>query len=201
MGAIATKKDFAAELGVSAGRLAQYIKAEKIGGAALVGSGVRARIDVQVAREQLRKSVGGLRDAKAKIHAGNLPGSDSPAPRASARETSSGPQRSLEDHLKLQRLKQLKLSNESASLEAAVLAGKYVGADAARQACGRIAGQLMAVFESSIVEFSNAIAGSSDLSSRDASRLLKSVWRTIRARQAKSARGNAEVLDKLTGGA
>ncbi len=52
-GEIVTKSEFAALLGVSAARVSQFISEKKISGAAIVGRGVRARIRVSVAREQL----------------------------------------------------------------------------------------------------------------------------------------------------
>jgi hypothetical protein len=186
MGSLATKKDFAAELGVTPGRLSQYIADGKISGAAIVGSGVRAQINVDIAKGQLRKNLDvsqstGM-NAKARVQ---------PAPAAASTFPSGRP---LEDHIKFQRLRQLKAANEKAQLEAAVRAGKYVKADEARLAAGRIAGQLMSTFEASLTEFANAIAAQSDLSTRDAMRLLRGVWRQMRERQATATRAAAEAM-------
>lgn len=52
---IVSKGEFAALLGVTPGRVSQYISGGKLDGDALVGEGRSARIRVDVAREQLRR--------------------------------------------------------------------------------------------------------------------------------------------------
>jgi len=52
---IVTKSEAAAILGVSRPCFSQYLAEGKVDGQAIVGSGHRARIDVDIAREQLRK--------------------------------------------------------------------------------------------------------------------------------------------------
>jgi hypothetical protein len=57
MNDVVRKKEFAALTGVTAGRVSQFIAEGKIGGDALVGRGCRARINVPVALEQLKKNL------------------------------------------------------------------------------------------------------------------------------------------------
>ena len=54
---IVTKAEFASLLGVSRPAVSQYISEKKISGAALVGSGHRAKINVDLAKAQLRKNL------------------------------------------------------------------------------------------------------------------------------------------------
>ncbi|MDX0568630.1 hypothetical protein GOC99_33415, partial [Sinorhizobium medicae] len=54
---IMTKSAFAAHVGVSAGRISQYIAERKIFGDALEGEGRNAKIRASVAVEQLRKTL------------------------------------------------------------------------------------------------------------------------------------------------
>jgi predicted transcriptional regulator len=54
---IVTKAEFASLLGVSRPAVSQYISEKKISGPAIVGSGVRARINVEIARRQLNKNL------------------------------------------------------------------------------------------------------------------------------------------------
>lgn len=192
MSEVVSKQDFAKLVGVNKSAVSNWIARGHLSGAALVGKGLRARIDVEAAKEQLRDNldpsqIGGTQTAKLDEP---VPVKASAAPTPSASIPTSG--RTIESHIKVARLRQLNLSNEKAKLEAAVVAGKYVSADDARQSAGRIAGQLMATFESAIVEFSNSIAAQSDLSSRDAARLLKGVWRAIRQREAKVVRAEVQ---------
>jgi predicted transcriptional regulator len=88
MGDILTKKAFAEMTGVSAACVSQWISRKKISGDALVGRGCRARIRVEVAREQLKRNLDidqrtslGM-SAKAKL--------DARKPAASAQEAASG---------------------------------------------------------------------------------------------------------------
>jgi hypothetical protein len=75
--------------------------------------------------------------------------------------------------------------------------GTYMRSDDARQEMGRIASRMLTLFESSIVEFSNAIAAKTPISSHDALRLLRASWREIRIRQAKALSAEAAALPEM----
>jgi len=170
---VVSKQEFAALVKVSPSCVSQWIARQKITGDALVGVGNRARIRVDVAREQLRQTV----DIDQRL--GKTPWEATPEPMGEAEDT-------IEGRIKQQRLEQLALANALAREEAAARSGRYVKAEDARREMGRIAARLMTVFEASLSEFANAIIAAQPATPREASRLLRETWRQIRERQAKA---------------
>lgn len=163
MQAVVSKAEFAATIGVSRGRVSQWLRERKIDGAALIGEGRAAKIDVEVARQQL----------DARLDLGQRIGANGKA-LVSFDATDSA--------LKAARLRQLTLANERAAEEAKLREGRYIVADDARQEMGRIAGRLIASFEGALPELADAIAASSSMPQRDALHVLRTSWRAIRAR-------------------
>jgi DNA-binding transcriptional regulator YdaS (Cro superfamily) len=213
--AVVTKKQFAALVGVTPGRVSQWISAKQISGAAIVGSGHRARIRVSVAREQLARTLDVDQrlsgNAKAKlddrkqaasvpksIPASTLapasPGAISQPPLHDGDDDDDLP---VEEKIKRQRLQQIMLSNAKAQTEAAAQSGKYVRADDARREAGHIAGRMVTLFDASLLELSNALAAHPATSARETLRILRSTWREIRARQAKSIGAEAALMPAL----
>jgi predicted transcriptional regulator len=86
------------------------------------------------------------------------------------------------------------LANDKARAEAAAQSGRYVLAADAKQEAGRIAGRMMAIFETSLSELANAIVAAPPASPRDALRTLRSTWRSIRARQTAAFGAEAAAL-------
>jgi DNA-binding transcriptional regulator YdaS (Cro superfamily) len=201
-GDVETKKAFAKRLGVTPGRVSQFISGGKIHGKAIVGRGVRARIRVSIAQQQLKKSLDVdqslSRNGKARLDtprptakkdtSGKLPEviKDETSPDAPDVDDGDGGD-PIAERIKQQRLEQIVLANGRAREEAAVRAGRYVLAEAARQETGRVAARLMPTFESSLTEFANALGAKPPGSSRETLRLLRATWRQIRVRQAKAA--------------
>lgn len=180
-GEVVTKSEFAALTGVTCGRVSQWIAAKKIDGDALVGRGHRARIRVDVATAQLKRTLDvdqRLANGRAKVDGDAVPDT-------------------VEQNIKTARLAQIELSNAKAAAEARVRSGRYVKTDDARQEMGRVAARLMAVFESSLTEFANAVVASPPQTSRDALRTLRAAWRQIRVRQAKARGEEAAALPPL----
>jgi transcriptional regulator with XRE-family HTH domain len=158
-----SKSEFAAMIGVSRGRVSQWLRAGQIDDAALIGEGRAARINVEVARRQL----------DARLDLGQRLGANGKA-LVSFDDTDTA--------LKAARLRQLELANERAADEAKLREGRYIVADDARQEMGRIAGRLIASFEGALPELADAIVANSSMSQRDALHVLRASWRTIRAR-------------------
>jgi len=181
---VVTKKRFAALVNVSPSRVSQWLRTGQLGGEALVGRGHRARIRVAVALEQLRRNLDPVQHLGAQGRA-TVNGNGATVPPT------------IESEIKSARLQQLALSNAKAAAEAAAQSGRYVLAADARQEMGRVAGRLMAVFESAFTEFANAIMASPPATSRDALRTLRTVWRSIRMRQAKAVGDEAAALPPL----
>jgi hypothetical protein len=166
--------------------VSQWIARQKLSGDALVGRGCRARIRVDIAREQLRQNV----DVDQRL--GKTPWDAAPAPEPSAEAGDT-----VEGRIKQQRLEQLALANAEAREQAAARSGRYVLAADAQRDMGRVAARLMTIFEASLSEFANAIIATPPATPREASRLLRETWRQIRERQAKAIGAEALVLPVL----
>ena len=181
---IVTKKQFAALAGVTPGRVAQWLKSGQVGGDALVGRGHRARIRVAAAMRQLSRNLdvvqhlGANGRAQVDANGGEVPDT-------------------IETGIKAARREQLALSNGKAAAEAAARSGRYVLAEAARQETGRAVAGLLAVFESALGEFANAVMAEPPKTQRDALRTLRTAWRAIRNRAAKAKGAEAAGLPPL----
>jgi hypothetical protein len=160
-----TKAEFASLVGVSRGRVSQWLRAGKIDGAAIIGEGRDARIDAELAKRQL----------DARLDLGQRLG-------ANGKALLAGSLLPIDADIKAARLRQLTLANERAAEEARLRAGSYVAADDAKLEMGRIAGRLVAAFEGVMPELAAAVAAQSTLSQRDALYLMRGAWRAARAR-------------------
>jgi hypothetical protein len=161
---VCSKAEFAALLGVTRGRVSQWLAGRRIDGDAIVGEGRTARINVKIARRQLQD----------RLDLGQRLGANGRAQLASPDPT--------EAAIKGQRLAALELANEKARIEAARENGRYVEADAVRQEMGAIAGRMVSAFEGCLPAFADAVAASTPMAQRDALHLLRGVWRAARAR-------------------
>jgi hypothetical protein len=179
MSDVVTKGAFAAMVGVSAGRVSQFLSEKKIFGDAIVGEGRHARIRVSVALEQLKRSL----DLSQRLGANGRARLDDPLSIGSrnAGVPAAVPD-TVETNIKAQRLEQLELANERAREDRAARAGVYLKTDETRQEIGRIAARLMTMFDGALGEFSTAIAAQSNLSARDALHLLRTTFRAVRDR-------------------
>ena len=146
MQGVVTKAEFARVSGVTATRVSQWLREGKIDGAAIVGSGRHARIDVALAQTQL----------DARLDLGQRLGSNGRAQLASA---SPDP---TDAAIKAARLRQLILANERAAEEARIRAGAYIDAAAAKQEMGRIAAAMVAAFDGALPDLADAVAGQAD---------------------------------------
>jgi hypothetical protein len=187
MDEIATKKQFAAIVGVTPGCVSQWLATGKIGKDALVGVGHRARINVAVATAQLKLRLDPVQHlgaaGRARLDGNGGGGDDAPDP--------------VEESIKAARLEQLALSNGKAAAEAAARSGRYVLAEAARQETGRAVAGLLAVFEAALSEFANAVMAEKPATQRDALRTLRTAWRAIRIRAAKAKGAEAAGVPSL----
>lgn len=167
METIVTKAEFSRLVGVTRGRVSQWIAGGQIDGDALVRVGQSERIHVEAAQRQLGRRL----DLDQRITKGRS--------RRDGADTLGAIQR--------QRLAQLELANAHAREAALARAGLYVEADAARQEMGKIAGRLLASFEGGLPELASALAGHFQLPQRDVLHVLRTAWRGLRARLAGEA--------------
>jgi hypothetical protein len=176
---IVTKGRFAVLAGVSQARVSQYLTDGQISGEAIVGSGHRARIRVAVAMEQLRR---------------NLDVSQHLGANGRARVGSGDDDGTVEDAIKRARLEQLELANQHARAVREAAAGRYVLADDTRQQMGAIAGRMLSAFDGSLGELAMAVAGKFNVPARDVLHVLRTTFRVIRERTAKTESGIAKAL-------
>jgi hypothetical protein len=186
---IITKSDFAALISVHQSRVSQYIAEGKIFGNAIVGDGHRARIRVSVARDQLKQTLDIDQRSGANARA-QLEGIST----GDGASQTDPPQPTIDDRLKRERLEGLELANERMREERAHRAGLYIKADDARRGMGRVAADLMALFDSALPEFATAVAARSNMTSRDAAHVLRTTWHAIRERSSQREANSAASL-------
>jgi len=186
---IVTKAEFASLLGVSRPAVSQYISEKKISGAALVGSGHRAKINVEIARAQLRKNLDVVRhnslSGKAKVTGPIADIDDLPVePRGVG----------VEEQIKAERLRQLELGNGKLQDEAHARGGLYVRTDDMKQELGIIVTRVLTEVEAFQVEAANTIAARGAVVPADILKVMRETWRDVRARSAKAYRKEAAGL-------
>lgn len=191
--AIVTKGEFAHLSNVTPGRVSQWLSEGKIHGAAIVGEGQRARIRVDVAREQLRAGL----DFGQRLGNGidtRLDGPPAPpGPASSSPRASDG----IEGRIKSERLRELEFRNRAAAEAEAARRGQFTATADVRQALNKTAADLVGAFESCLGDFATAIGARFQLPQRDVLHLLRAEFTTARAKMAQSARANAERLPGL----
>lgn len=192
-----TKGDFAALIGVSPGRISQYIAEGKIFGDALVGEGRSARICVERARSQLSKTlepsqrfgangVAGKRVAE--VAAAAPPSDQRPEP------PSSDP---YVDAIAAERFKQQRLTTARMERDEALAVGRYVLADDARMAQTKAVVEAFKVMEVAVQEMAKAISAQHGVPHRDAVLTLQKAFRDTREKQARQFSDLADTLPKL----
>ncbi|MCK7611977.1 hypothetical protein [Roseibium sediminicola] len=198
--AVVSKGAFADILGVSAGRVSQYISEGKIFGPALVGEGRRAQINVPVAREQLRRALdigqmlGNGIDTRlsASPVPGGLPFDVAPAPAQPAMTSPAPPQDprsdSVEDQLKRQRLFQEQIRSRKAAEEEEERKGRFTITQEVQSTNRRIAVEMIQTFEGSLPNMAAAVASHFEVPVRDVLHLLRGEFTQMRSRAAEKAR-------------
>jgi len=180
MSDVVTKSAFASLIGVSAGRVSQFLSEKKIFGDALVGEGRCARIRVSVACQQLKRNL----DISQRFGNGITTRLDQPSPVSEV----GPPADPIEEQLKREKLEQLQRLNRKAAREEAEKVGRLTDSDLARQQMGRIATQVVTIFEGSAAEIANTIAATFNLPPRDVVHLVRGEFRKVRASAAKALR-------------
>lgn len=171
---VLSKGDFAREVGVSPGRVSQWIAEGKIGPDALDGEGRSAKIIVDRALEQIKAR----RDVGQSLGNGIGTRVFGAAGAATDQPTSTAPPLRTDDvayQIQLERLKSERRKNERDAVEEATRRGKLVSADDVRAQMARLARQVDEVNAAMLVDFASAIAGKFSLPQRDVLHLLREV--------------------------
>jgi predicted XRE-type DNA-binding protein len=209
MQASVSKGEFAALIGVSPGRVSQYLAEGKITAAALEGVGRNARIIVEQAKSDLRLTLDvGQRlgngidtrlDPSAPITApaqgtaiGERPSGFVDAggtiPSAAAGTlTSSG----IDYQIKQEKLEQARRANRNAAINDARDRGQLIETEASRAEMTRVAAALMDVFDGGLNDMASAVAAAFQLPQRDVKHLMRREFRKLREKAAEQMRKKA----------
>ncbi|RVO40638.1 hypothetical protein CN093_11400 [Sinorhizobium meliloti] len=193
-----TKGAFAAHIGVSAGRISQYIAEGKIYGDALEGDGRSAKIRPAIARQQLQKTLEpsqrfGANGAavlkpsavQPNLHLAPLDAASAPPPRLTFTDD-------VADQLAAERLRQQQITTARLEREEALEVGRYMRTDDARRQTVRAVSETFKVMEQGISEMAKAIAAQFGVPMHDATHALLKVFRDVRAKKAAGFRTAAD---------
>lgn len=223
---VVSKGKFAELTGVTPGRVSQWIAEGKIGPDALVGEGRNAKINVRLACEQLKRrlnvdqrfganGLGTRLDPFAPQPSPPVAAQTAPAPTAASLPPAAPaltlaaslppppvPRASddIDDRIKLNRLEQLERANRKDAEDEAARTGRFTETDAARQQYGRIAAQMLGVFEGALSDFATVISAAFKIPQRDVLHGLRAEFRNVRARAAavyRQAAGEAAPLIEI----
>lgn len=193
-----SKGDFAAIIGVSPGRVSQYLSEGKISAAALVGSGRNAKIIVDRARADLRLTL----DVSQRLGNGSETRLDAETTAATPPATPYGFEpdqpRGTDHEIKLQKLEQLRRQNRNAAVAEAKDSGLLTETASARAEMGRVASSMLDVFEGGVNDMAMAIAAHFELPQRDVKHVMRAAFRQVREAAAKVMRDKAITVPELT---
>lgn len=172
---IAEKAEFARLCNVHPSRVSHWIREKKITGDALVGAGRGAKIHVARARAQLRlrrdvgQAIGNGLDTKL-------------APNGQAASTDQ-----IDELLKQARLEALERRNRVEAEQEARSQGRLTDTASARREMGRVAEQMLRVFEGALPIFATAVHSRFQIEQREVLLLLREEFRSVRANAAGEA--------------
>ncbi|WP_248447261.1 hypothetical protein [Sinorhizobium meliloti] len=195
-----TKGAFAAHIGVSAGRISQYIAEGKIYGEALEGDGRSAKIRPAIARQQLQKTLEPSQRFGANGVAILKSAAAQPALRLASSDSASAPPPRLNftddvaDQLAAERLRQQQITTARLEREEALEVGRYMLTDEARRQTVRAVSEAFKVMEQGIPEMAKAIAAQFGVPMHDATHTLLKAFREVRA---KKAAGFRSLIDEV----
>lgn len=192
--AVVSKGEFAQLINVSAGRVSQYISEGKLTGDALVGEGRSARINVAVARQQLRRRIDvGQRFGNGATTRLDFEAEEPEEGASRARERSNP----VADAIAEEKLKDLRSRNREAAEKELARRGTYVLASEVSAAMAGMAGGMLTVFEGALSDLATSISAKFELPQRDVLHLLRQEFTALRAKASEAARRRAEVLPAL----
>lgn len=199
-----SKGEFAALIGVTPGRVSQYLAEGKISAKALQGVGRNAKIIVEQAKADLRLTLdvgqrlgNGIETRLDAAPIATPPAAAVSAPtldfEASASAGNAAPPRigGLDEQIKQAKLEQIQRANRNAAKAEAESKGALTETEASRQAMTKVASSMLLVFEGGLTDFASAIAAEFKVPQRDVLHLLRREFRKVREAAAKQARKDA----------
>jgi hypothetical protein len=179
-----TKGQFAEMIGVSPGRVSQYLTEGKISAAALDGAGRNARINVERAKADLRLTL----DVSQRLGNGIETRLDSSGPVETEPRSGSTQQQAplplptggIDFEIKQQKLDDLKRRNRNAAIADAQSTGQLMETGEARAEMARVASSMLLVFEGGLTDLAAAVASEFEVPQRDVLHLMRKEFRKIR---------------------
>lgn len=190
---IVSKGEFAALIGVSPGRVSQYLKEGRISPAAVEGEGRNARIRVEQAKADLRTAL----DVGQRLGNGIGTKLDPIAPRSPTERRGFEPPiiiNGIDQEIKEQKLEEIRRKNRNAAISDAMAKGTLIRAADARASVSKVASDMTTLFESLLTDFATVVATEFKVPQRDVLHLLRGEFRNVRVKLAKSMRDAAAEL-------
>jgi hypothetical protein len=185
-----TKGEFALLIGVSPGRVSQYLKEGRISPSAVDGDGRNARIRVEQAKADLRISL----DVGQRF--GNGIGTRLEPSVEQRRGHDQVIVSGIDQEIKEQKLEQIRRSNRNAAISDAIARGTLMKTEDARAAMSKIASGLLSEIEGKLPEIATELASKFKLPHRDVLHTLRSSFRTSRAHMAEEMSARASNLPR-----
>jgi hypothetical protein len=189
MATIVTKREYARMKQRCPSAISNWIAAGRLTPAALIGSGMRARIWVEQAdRDLARRLDPGQQDAQ-----------EHPIVADASSSLSNGSSGGLEvvDEVRQARLDQLRLQNQKLAEDAALRAGRYILAADVTRELGRSNAMLMSMWDGWLSELCQTLAGQFSIPFRDVLHATNKCYRDLRTRAAADLRGQAQQVPSL----
>ncbi len=194
------KGEFARLIGVTPGRVSQYISEGKISGAALVGEGRAARISVEEAKRQLglkldvgqRFGNGAATNLEPELA---LEGDEEPA--RPARAAANPVRDPFAEQYQREKLESLQRKNRREAQEEFEQRGTYVRAADSQAALNGMAGALVTVFEAGLADIAQALAAKFEIPQRDVLHAMRAEFRAVRAKAAEQSRRRMAAMPRL----
>lgn len=189
----ATKAQFAAMIGVSPGRVSQYISEKKLGHAELEGEGRAARVRIKPALQAL----------KIRLDASQMTGNGietrlaAPAAAPARLDAPLSSADQMDVQFKQAKLEQQLAVNRKIAEEEKLRAGIYMLADEARAETSKLAAQLLQGFEGGLADIATAIAAQYQLPQRDVVHLVRNQFRELRGKIAERLAHEGKSLPPL----
>jgi hypothetical protein len=202
-----SKGEFAALIGVSPGRISQYLSEGKISAAAMQGHGRSARIFVEKAKADLRltrdvsQSLGNGLDTRLDPEPASadhgFPFDRSPPAGYPKDPPDTPPAPNIDMKLKLAKLEQAERANRNAAIEDEKERGRFTETSEATKAMGRIASSMLDIFEGGLTDMATAISAAFKLPERDVKHLIRQEFRKVRENAARQMRMKAIELPEF----
>lgn len=191
----ATQAELARILGMSRQNLGKLLKRRIIGGKAITGEGRGLRIDVDLARRQVRsrRDVGQAITNGAKTRLG--PAASRPPPDEEDETTDAGTD--LDEAIKREKLIEIQGRNRKAAEDEAARSGRYTDATATSAAMTRMAAAMLSVMDGVLSDLAADAAARHQSNGRDELHAMRKAFISARTRMAADAAKAAAAVPRL----